>query len=152
MATAAITKRYTPEEYLAMERKADVKSEYFNGFITAMSGASRKHNLVTANISAVIHGQLRDRPCEVYIGDMRVRVTPTGLFTYPDVVAVCGEPKFLDDEFDTLLNPTLIIEVLSPSTAEYDRQDKFEHYRSLDSLREYVRDCPGSSPGGTAIR
>lgn len=138
MATAATIKRYTPEEYLAMERKAEYKSEYWNGFITAMSGATRKHNLVALNISAEIHGQLRARSCEVYMGDMRVRVSPTGLCTYPDVVVVCGEPEFLDDELDTLLNPSLIVEVLSPSTEDYDREGKFEHYRTLDSLKEYV--------------
>jgi Uma2 family endonuclease len=138
MATAAISKRYTPEEYLALERKAEVKSEYFNGFITAMSGASRKHNLVAGNLYAEIHHQLRNRPCEAYMGDMRVRTSPTGLYTYPDVVVVCGEPVFLDDELDTLLNPTLVVEVLSRSTEEYDRGGKFEQYRTLKSLKEYV--------------
>jgi Uma2 family endonuclease len=138
MATASNIKRYTPEEYLALERKAEFKSEYCNGFITAMSGASRKHNLVAGNIYAVVWNQLRDRPCEVYVGDMRVRTSPTGLYAYPDVVAVCGEPKFLDDELDTLLNPTLIVEVMSPSTEGYDREGKFEHYRTLRSLKEYV--------------
>jgi Uma2 family endonuclease len=138
MATAAITKRYTPEEYLALERKAKYKSEYSNGFITAMSGASREHNLIAGNIHAVVWIQLADRPCEVYQGDMRVRTSPTGLYTYPDVVAFCGEPQFLDEEVDTLLNPTLIVEVLSPSTREYDRGDKFEQYQTIESLREYV--------------
>ncbi len=138
MATATIIKRYTPEEYLALERTTTIKSEYRNGFITAMSGASRKHNLVAGNMYAEIHGQLRRRSCEAYMGDMRVRVTPTGLYTYPDVVVVCDEPEFLDDELDTLLNPTLIVEVLSPSTEGYDRGGKFEHYRTLDSLKEYV--------------
>ena len=138
MATAANIKRYTPEEYLALERKAEWKSEYRNGFITAMSGASRKHNLIALSISAVVWNQLRDRFCEVYAGDMRVRTGPTGLYTYPDVVAVCGEPKFLDDEFDTLLNPTLIVEVLSASTEDYDRDGKFEQYRTLKSLKDYV--------------
>jgi Uma2 family endonuclease len=138
MATASNIKRYTPEEYLALERKAEFKSEYCNGFITAMSGSSRKHNLVAGNIYAVVWNQLRDRPCEVYVGDMRVRTSPTGLYAYPDVVAVCGEPAFLDDELDTLLNPTLIVEILSPSTEDYDREGKFEHYRALKSLKEYV--------------
>lgn len=138
MATAFITRRYTPEEYLALERKAEYKSEYCNGFITAMSRASRKHNLVAANILAVTWNQLVERECEVYMGDMRVRTSPTGLYTYPDVVAICGEPLFLDDEVDTLLNPTLIVEVLSPSTEDYDREGKFEHYKAIESLREYV--------------
>jgi Uma2 family endonuclease len=137
MATAAITKRYTPEEYLALERKAKYKSEYCNGFITAMSGASRDHNRIAGNFYRKISDQLEDGPCEAFVNDMRVRVTPTGLYTYPDVV-VCGEAQFLDDELDTLLNPTLIVEVLSPSTEGYDRGDKFSHYRRLDSLREYL--------------
>jgi Uma2 family endonuclease len=138
MATAPVTKRYTPEEYLALEREAEYKNEYRNGFIIAMSGASRAHNLIAANTLASVWNQLKDGPCEVYTSDMRVRTSPTGLYTYPDVVAVCGEPKFLDDEVDTLLNPTLIVEVLSPSTEDYDRGDKFDQYKAIRSLRECV--------------
>jgi Uma2 family endonuclease len=138
MATATVIKRHTPGEYLALERAAEFKSEYFNGFITAMSGASRKHNLVAGNIHSEIHNQLRNSPCEVYMGDMRVRTSPTGLYAYPDVVAVRGEPKFLDDELDTLLNPIFIVEVLSPSTEYYDKEGKFQHYGTLKSLKEYV--------------
>jgi Uma2 family endonuclease len=130
--------RMTPEEYLALERKAKYKSEYLNGEIFAMSGASREHNLISVNIGAALHGQLRERRCEVYNSDMRVQVRSTGLYTYPDVVVVCGEPQFADAELDTLLNPTLIVEVLSPSTEDYDRGTKFEHYRTLTSLQEYV--------------
>ena len=130
--------RFTPEEYLARERQAQYKSEYFNGEIFAMSGASREHNLISMNISAALHLQLRQRPCEVYAGDMRVKVSPTGLYTYPDVVVVCEEPRFEDAEVDTLLNPTLVVEVLSPSTEDYDRGRKFEHYPTLASLQEYV--------------
>jgi Uma2 family endonuclease len=128
----------TPEEYLALERQAEYKSEYLNGEIFAMSGASRGHNLISINISAALHGQLREHPCEVYGSDMRVRVSPTGLYTYPDVVVVYGEPQFADAQLDTLLNPTLIVEVLSPSTEDYDRGTKFEHYRTLTSLQEYL--------------
>jgi Uma2 family endonuclease len=138
MATVPITKRYTPEEYLALEREARYKSEYLNGFITAMSGASRYHNRIAGNFYRKISDQLEDRPCEAFIGDMRVRTSPTGLFTYPDVAVVCGEPRFLDEDVDTLLNPTLIVEVLSPSTQDYDRGDKFEQYKAIESLREYV--------------
>lgn len=129
---------YTPEEYLALERKAEYKSEYFNGEIFAMTGASRKHNLVAANVLASLHIQLRRRPCEVYSSDMRVKVNPTGLYTYPDVVVVCGEPSFDDKHKDTLVNPTVLVEVLSKSTASYDRGEKFEHYRKLASLDEYL--------------
>ncbi len=128
----------TPEEYLAMERQAEYKSEYFNGEVFAMTGASRKHNLIAANILAALHAQLRKRPCEIYPSDMRVKVSPSGLYTYPDVVVVCEEPLFDDDQKDTLLNPTLLVEVLSKSAADYDRGEKFEHYRTIESLAEYV--------------
>lgn len=134
-AAARIT-RYTPEQYLAMERKAEFKSEYYDGFITAMSGASRPHNLISANVSRQLGNQLEQRSCETYQSDMRVLVSPTGLYTYPDVLVVCGQPQF--DDHDTLLNPTLIVEVLSPSTESYDRGKKFGHYRRLESLKEHV--------------
>ena len=129
---------YTPEEYLALERKAEYKSEYFAGEIFAMSGASERHNLIVGNVFAMLHIQLRKRPCRVYMSDMRVRVSPTGLYTYPDIVALCGEPQFDDEQKDTLLNPAVIIEVLSPSTEAYDRGEKFAHYRKLSSVAEYV--------------
>jgi Uma2 family endonuclease len=130
--------RFTPAEYLALERKALYKSEYLDGEIFAMSGASREHNLICVNISSAFHAQLSQRPCEVYVGDMRVKVSPTGLYTYPDVVVACEEPQFEDAEVDTLLNPTVIVEVLSPSTEDYDQGKKFEHYRTLTSLQEYL--------------
>ena len=129
---------FTPEEYLARERKALDKSEYRDGRIYAMPGASRKHNLITGNTLAELHVQLRNRVCEVYPSDMRVKVSSTGTYTYPDVVVVCEEPQFEDSYFDTLLNPTVLIEVLSPSTAAYDRGEKFASYQKLDSLCEYV--------------
>src|SRR5262245_17629273 len=130
--------RITPEEYLAIERKTLTKSEYLNGEIFAMSGASREHNLISLNVGGELRAQLRQRPCEVYVSDMRVKVSPTGLYTYPDVVVVCEEPQFEDAEVDTLLTPTLIVEVLSPSTEDYDRGTEFEHYRTLASLQEYL--------------
>jgi Uma2 family endonuclease len=138
MATAAVLQRYTPTEYLALERAAEFKCEYCNGFITAMAGARRKQNLITVNISAEIRDQLRNRRCEVYSSDMRVRTSEDGLYTYPDVVVVCDEPIFLDDELDTLLNPRLIAEVLSPSTEGFDRGDKFDRFKENEALREYV--------------
>jgi Uma2 family endonuclease len=128
----------TPEEYLEIERKAEFKSEYFNGEMFAMAGAKRAHNLVVTNLVAALHRQFRSRACEVYPADMRVRVAATGLYTYPDVVAICDVPHFLGDQEDTLLNPSVIVEVLSPSTEAYDRGRKFEHYKSLESLREYL--------------
>lgn len=138
MEAVAAQALFTPEEYLARERKALTKSEYRNGQIHAMPGASRKHNLITGNTLVELHLQLRNRECEVYPSDMRVKVSSTGTYTYPDVVVVCDEPRFGDTHFDTLLNPTVLIEVLSPSTAAYDRGDKFAAYQKLDSLSEYV--------------
>jgi Uma2 family endonuclease len=128
----------TPEQYLAIERQAETKSEYLDGEMFAMSGASRKHNLIVMNLGREISTQLKDKPCEAYSNDQRVRVLATGLYTYPDLVVACDEPRFEDQELDTLLNPTLIIEVLSPSSEAYDRGKKFEHYQALSSLAEYV--------------
>ena len=128
----------TPEEYLAIERKAEAKSEYFGGEIFLMAGASERRNLVVANLVGEFRSQLKKRPCKVYPSDMRVKIQATGLYTYPDVVVVCGEPKFEDDHKDTLLNPTLIVEVLSDSTEAYDRGKKFDHYRTVDSLSDYL--------------
>jgi Uma2 family endonuclease len=128
----------SPTEYLALERSAREKSEYINGRIYAMAGASRLHNLIVANILRELGTQLRGRPCEAYANDMRVKVQRTGMYTYPDVVALCEEPRLEDVELDTLLNPSVIVEVLSPSTESYDRGEKFAHYRRLESLQEYV--------------
>jgi Uma2 family endonuclease len=129
---------YTPEEYLALERQAQCKSEYYAGEISAMAGASRWHNLIVTNVLRELSLQLKGRPCTTYPSDMRVKVSPTGLYTYPDVTVVCGEAQFEDNQQDTLLNPTLIVEVLSESTEAYDRGGKFAHYRKLASLMEYV--------------
>lgn len=128
----------TAAEYLAAERKAPYKSEYINGRVDAMAVASRAHVLICGNLIREIGNQLRGRPCETYGSDMRVKVLRTGMYTYPDVAALCDEPRMEDGQFDTLLNPAVIIEVLSPSTESYDRGEKFAHYRRLDSLREYV--------------
>jgi Uma2 family endonuclease len=136
MSTVSIP-RYTPEEYLARERAAGHKSEYYRGEIFAMAGASEAHNLIVGNLIAAIHGAFRGRECVVYPSDMRVKC-PTGLVTYPDSSIVCGEREFDDDHRDTLLNPQILFEVLSPSTEAYDRGKKFQHYRTLPSLREYV--------------
>jgi Uma2 family endonuclease len=128
----------SPEEYLELERQAETKSEYFNGQIFAMSGASEPHNVITVNLTREISTQLRGRPCRMYSNDMRVLVDDTGLYTYPDAVVVCGERILLDGHKDTLLNPSVIIEVLSPSTERYDRGEKFAHYRHLESLTDYL--------------
>ena len=127
-----------PEAYLALERKAKVKSEYIHGEIFAMSGASNAHNIITVEITTELNIQLRPRGCFVYSGDMRVRTSRTGSYFYPDVTVVCDKPQFEDNVFDTLLNPILVVEVLSPSTEVYDRGEKFAHYQELASLREYI--------------
>lgn len=129
---------YTPEEYLALERAAEYKSEYFNGEIFAMSGASRRHVLIVTNLVVQLATQLKKRDCSVYSTDLRVKVNPTGLYTYPDVIVVCGESQFSDAHMDTLINPNVIVEVLSESTQGYDRGGKFEQYRTLESFKEYV--------------
>ena len=130
--------KLTPAEYLEFERKSEIKHEYFNGKIFAMSGAKRNHNKIVGNLSGLIWQHLKGKNCEFYPTDMRVFVPQTGLYTYPDLTVVCGEPQFQDDVFDTLLNPVLLIEVLSDSTEGYDRGKKFQHYRSIESLQEYV--------------
>ena len=131
-------KRLTVEKYLEHERRAETRSEYLDGEVFAMTGASFRHNLLVANVLVALASRLRGGSCQAVANDQRVHIPTTGLFTYPDVVVVCGEPEFLDAEVDTLLNPTLIVEVLSKSTADYDRGGKFAHYRALPSLREYL--------------
>ena len=138
MSSLAAQTVYTPEEYLALERKATLKSEYINGEILAMSGASLAHTRITADIVTELNNQLRGGECEVISNDMRVKTGPREAYFYPDVVVFCGEPQVEDNVFDTLLNSILVIEVLSPSTETYDRGEKFRHYQELTSLREYV--------------
>lgn len=136
MVTATPRKGLTYEEYVASERTSEVKHEYVAGELFAMSGAKRAHNHISANIIASLVAQLRDRPCVVYTSDMRVR-TRDDVGAYPDVTALCG-PAELDAGEDELLNPALIVEVLSDSTERYDRGEKFEHYQTIPSFREYV--------------
>ena len=130
--------KLTPEEYLAVERQNEFKSEYWNGEMFAMAGASEAHNLIVTNVVRELSLQLKGRPCKVYSNDMRVRIPRTGLYTYPDIVVVCGAPKFEDKRHDTLLNPTVLVEVLSESTTGYEHGLKFEHYRNIATLREYL--------------
>jgi Uma2 family endonuclease len=144
MSSAAVQSHLTPEEYLALERKATIKSEYLDGKMYAMSGASREHNLVCGNVFGELRNQLKGSACEVYTNDMRVKVISAVLYIYPDVLVVCDEPRFEDDSFDTLLNPTALFEILSPSTEAYDRGAKFGYYRQLDFMQEYTlvsQDC-----------
>ena len=131
-------RRVSIEDYLAAERRRETKSEYLEGEVFAMTGASRPHNLITVNVAAALHGQLKGRRGEAYIGRMRLHIPLTDLYTYPDITVVCSEPRFEDGELDTLLNPTLVIEVFSPTTESYDRGRKFAQYRTLESFREYV--------------
>jgi Uma2 family endonuclease len=127
----------TEEEYLAIERKAEFKSEFWNGRMVAMSGAREEHNTVTLNAGSLLRQQLLERQCWTYVLDMKVR-TSERLYTYPDVVVVCGKRQFFDATKDAVLNPVAIIEVLSPSTESYDRGKKFEIYRDIPSMREYL--------------
>ncbi len=127
----------TEAEYLRRERAAPYRSEFHRGEMFAMAGASLKHNLAKDNLGDGIRRRLRVE-CRAVTSDMRVKIPRTGLFTYPDIVAYCGPPELLDAEFDTLLNPVLIVEVLSESTAAYDRGKKFEHYQAIPTLAEYV--------------
>ena len=138
MATVAAQTYLTPEEYIALERKAEYKSEYFDGHIIARAGANRAHSLIVTNISGELHLQFKGRGCSVHTNDMRVRPSLGDAYFYPDVVVVCGAPEFEDDVFDTLLNPIVIVEVLSPSTERRDRGEKFARYKHLASLQEYV--------------
>ncbi len=133
----------SPEEYISFERKfvpdADtVRHEYVKGKIISMSGASRAHNLISFNIAAELHPQIIDREIEAYIGEMRVGSPTIASYFYPDIVVVSQEPTFEDDVFDTLLNPIVIVEILSPSTEAFDRGEKFSHYRQIESLQEYI--------------
>jgi Uma2 family endonuclease len=128
----------SPEDYLALERTSSEKHEYYRGEIFAMGGASPTHNLIVMNTGSELRQQLKKRPCRVYANDMRVKVDPSGLYTYPDLVVTCGGERFDDAQKDTLLNPKLLIEVLSKSTEAYDRGDKFGQFRKIESLLEYI--------------
>ena len=144
MASAPHEVRMTPAEYLAVERRAATKSEFYDGVMypmgespRGMAGASLRHGQIARNLLAALHAQFGNGPCQVFMSDLRVALGDGG-FVYPDLVVVCGEPQLLDGEFDTLLNPTAIIEVLSPTTEGWDRDGKFAHYRRLPTLRHYV--------------
>ena len=133
MATAALT-RYTPEEYLALERNAEFRSEYIDGRIVAMTGAQRPHVVIVSNLDRGIGTRLLETPCEVYPVDMKVKIEASGRYVYPDLSVSC-DPRFDDGRNDVLLSPELIIEVLSDSTEMYDRGEKFVHYRRIDSYQ-----------------
>jgi Uma2 family endonuclease len=139
MPMSAVPKRkLTPAEYLAIEKSATSKSEFFNGEMFAMAGASRLHNRVKENLSVRIGSQLLGGPCQSFSSDQRVLVDRTGLYTYPDFLIVCGEVEAAEGDPDTITNPRVIVEVLSPSTERYDRGAKFRNYQQVPSLTEYV--------------
>ncbi|HXG66673.1 MAG TPA: Uma2 family endonuclease [Blastocatellia bacterium] len=128
----------SPEEYLEIERKAEYKSEYSDGVMYVKAGGSERHNLIATNIIGILHRQLLESPCKVYNSDMKVRIFTAKKYCYPDVSVVCGETRFDDEYQDTILNPILIVEVLSDATAGYDRGGKFQAYKQLASFREYI--------------
>ena len=144
MSAAPQLKYLTPEEYLAIERRAEFKSEYIDGVMYplfgthAMAGGNPTHNLVSGNVHSLINMKLWDGPCRVFNSDQRVRVPSKRKYLYPDVTVVCEKPQFAEDEKDVLLNPLLIIEVLSDSTAGYDRVRKFLYYQEIESFHEYL--------------
>lgn len=147
----------TPDEYLHRERLAEFRSEYFRGETFAMACASANHNLIVLNAGASLREQLKKKPCRVYPSDLKLRLEATGLYTYPDLSVVCGEPQLDSDVGDVLLNPTVLVEVLSESTEAYDRGKKFEHYRTIPSLKHYILiaqdrhsiDCFSHRPDGS---
>ncbi len=131
-------RKITVQEYLAQERKSPMKNQFFDGEVFAMAGGSDEHSLIAANISGEVRNALKGGRCNVFNSDLRVKVEDTGLYTYPDVTVVCGEREFDDEHRDTLTNPTVIIEVLSPSTESYDRGSKSRQYRRIESLKELI--------------
>jgi len=136
---AAIPKTLIAEQdYLEDERKSLHKSEYYNGEIFAMAGASKTHNKIVASVILAIGEHLKGKSCSFFPSDLRVHNAENSLYTFSDVTVVCGEEKYLDDEFDTLLNPTVLVEVLSPATEDYDRGTKFKLYRTIPSLQNYL--------------
>lgn len=130
--------RMTPAEYLREERQAEAKSEFYDGEVFALAGASYAHNLVVANVIAELGAQLKGKPCAVLPSDLRLWIESVSRYVYPDVSVVCGEPQFTDHHQDTLVNPTLLVEVLSKTTESYDRGEKFESYRTISSVEEYL--------------
>jgi Uma2 family endonuclease len=131
-------KYYSPEEYLALEELAEYRSEYYRGEIFAMSGGSANHNRIAGNVYIALREAFEGKPCEAFITDMRLHIKKNSLYTYPDVMVVCGKVAFAKGRNDTITNPVVIIEILSESTQAYDRGTKFELYRAIDSLQDYV--------------
>lgn len=149
----------TPEEYLRRERIAEFRSEYYRGEMFAMAGASANHNLIVGNCVQTLGQQLKKKPCRVYPSDLKLRIESTGLYTYPDVSVVWGEPQLETNGGDVLLNPVVLVEVLSDSSEAYDRGKKFKHYRTISSLKHYILisqdrysiDCFSRQPGDSWV-
>jgi Uma2 family endonuclease len=137
MSTLTVT-RVTPEEYLAAERLSETRSEYLDGGVYPMPGATINYVQLVSNVAFELGLQLRTRPCRVLMSDLKVRMPDSRKFFYPDVVVVCAEPQFHDDRKDVILNPDLVVEVLSPSTEAFDRGAKFRAYQTIESLKEYL--------------
>lgn len=131
-------KHVTEAEYLSFEREAEERHEYYKGEIFAMSGASLKHNIIENNLRVIVGSFLKGKKCRSFGSNLRIHIPQNTLYTYPDILIVCDQPKLSDEYFDTLLNPAVIIEILSPSTANYDRGAKFDLYREIESLKEYI--------------
>lgn len=138
MSQPALKKYITPEEYLAMEEAAEYRSEYYQGEIFAMAGTTANHNIVVSNLNAKTFLAFAGKDCVAYMIDVRLWIKANGLFTYPDLMVVCGKSEFYENRKDTITNPVLIVEVLSDSTKDYDRGTKFMLYRSIPTLREYI--------------
>jgi len=128
----------TEGEYLAIERSAEYKSEFFDGEMFAMAGGTLRHSLIATNVAREFGNRLKGGPCVPFNSDLRIKIAATGLFTYPDLSVICGPPEFVPETDDTVLNPTVLVEVLSDSTEAYDRGKKFEHYRQIATLQEYL--------------
>ncbi len=138
MGEAALRARMTPAEYLAFERASEQRHEYADGELFAMSGGTREHSLVGQNVARELGNALLERPCEVHGSDMKIAILEISRYFYPDVSVVCGEAMFADDQRDSLINPKVIVEVLSETTERYDRGDKFALYRKIGTFQEYV--------------
>lgn len=130
---------FTPEEYLSLERLSEIRHEYLDGFVYAMSGESLNHSTICFNLYGILHSQLRGTPCRGLSPNMKIRTKDESLYSYPDLAVVCGEPVFHDKHGDVLVNPTVVFEVLSPSTEAYDRGEKSSRYRTeIESLSDFV--------------
>ncbi|WP_293313473.1 Uma2 family endonuclease [Pedobacter sp. UBA5917] len=137
-AVAYQKRRYTVEEYLEMEKESTEKHEYFQGDIFAMSGAGFKHNILFSNIFLAVGNKLKGKSCNIFGSDMRMNIPENTLFTYPDISIYCDDVKHIDIDEETFILPTVIIEILSPSTKNYDRGKKFNLYKDIPSLKEYI--------------